>query len=92
MGLDSLIKEGKELLAQPERDLIREIQYLTDCLMDAEGKVSKLLAQPEQTEQEPVAWKDRTYGNLHHVDYGNSIPLYTAPPTRKPLEATQYWV
>ncbi len=30
-------------------------------------------------EQEPVAWKDRTYGNLHHVDYGNSIPLYTSP-------------
>ena len=39
----------------------------------------KWLAQPEHTEQKPVAWKDRTYGNLHHVDYGNSIPLYSAP-------------
>jgi hypothetical protein len=40
------------------------------------------LTQPEQV---PVAWKDRTYGNLHHVDYGNSIPLYTAPPKRESL-------
>ena len=34
-------------------------------------------------EQEPVAWKDRIYGNLHHQDFGNSIPLYTAPPRRE---------
>lgn len=26
--------------------------------------------------QEPVVWKDRTYGNLHHQDWGKSIPLY----------------
>lgn len=45
----------------------------------------QLLAQPEQTEQEPMAWKDKNYGNLHHVDYGNSIPLYTSPLKRKPL-------
>ena len=38
------------------------------------------LAEPEQ---EPVAWKDKTYGNLHHQDFGDSIPLYTAPPQRK---------
>lgn len=35
-------------------------------------------------QQEPVAWKDRTYGNLHHQDFGNSIPLYTSPPASKP--------
>lgn len=35
-------------------------------------------------QQEPVAWKDRTYGNLHHQDFGNSIPLYASPP----IEAT----
>jgi hypothetical protein len=35
--------------------------------------------------QEPVAWKDTTYGNLHHQDFGNSIPLYTSPPPRQPL-------
>ena len=39
----------------------------------------------EEPEQEPVAWKDKTYGNLHQVDYGNSIPLYLAPPKREPL-------
>ena len=38
----------------------------------------------QQPTQEPVAWKDRTYGNLHHQDFGNSIPLYTSPPARKP--------
>ena len=43
-----------------------------------------LLAQPEE---EPVAWKDRTYGNLHHVDWGgDSIPLYTSPPQREGLD------
>lgn len=47
-------------------------------------EIEAILAQPEQ-EQEPVAWMDRTYGNLHEVNYGDSIPLYTAPPTRKPL-------
>ena len=41
-----------------------------------------LAKQPAQ--QEPVAWKDRTYGNLHHQDFGNSIPLYASPP----IEAT----
>jgi hypothetical protein len=34
-------------------------------------------------EQEPVAWKDKTYGNLHHQDFGNSIPLFVAPPKRE---------
>lgn len=50
-----LMKETKELLAQPEH--IHDIRNMV----------------------EPVAWKDRYYGNLHHVDYGNSIPLYASP-------------
>ena len=25
---------------------------------------------------EPIAWKDKTYGNLHHQDWGKNIPLY----------------
>ena len=39
----------------------------------------------EQAEQEPVAWKDLTYGNLHHQDFGNSTPLYAAPVRTKDL-------
>jgi hypothetical protein len=47
----------------------------------------------EQAEQaQPVAWKDKTYGNLHHHDYGNSIPLYTVPPPRKPLTDEQMYL
>ena len=45
----------------------------------------QLMGEAEELLAQPVAWKDRTYGNLHHVDYGNSIPLYTAPPKREPL-------
>ena len=56
----------------------------------------ELLAQPEQEfrglrtngdsySQEPVAWKDNNYGNLHHQNWGDSIPLYASPPTHKPL-------
>ena len=41
-------------------------------------------------EQEPVAWKDKTYGNLHHQNFGNSIPLYTAPPS-KPEQGPVAW-
>lgn len=47
-------------------------------------EVDKILAQPEQIEQVPVAWKDRTYGNLHHIDWGDSMPLYTSVPKREP--------
>ena len=36
----------------------------------------------KQIEQEPVAWKDKTYGNLHNQNFGNLIPLYTAPPSK----------
>ena len=37
-------------------------------------------AQPAPV-QEPVAWKDKIYGNLHHQNFGDSIPLYDHPST-----------
>ena len=43
------------------------------------------MEQRTEPEQEPVAWKDTTYGNLHHQNFGGCIPLYTHPPQRKPL-------
>lgn len=42
------------------------------------------LAEPVQ---EPVAWKDTTYGNLHHQNFGGCIPLYTHP-VPQPVELT----
>ena len=34
---------------------------------------------------EPVAWKDRTYGNVHDSNYGYEswIPLYALPEVKK---------
>ena len=56
---------------------------------------SLLLAQPEQTEQEPVAWCQLVDGKVQDLLtsfemkdwlYDKSwIPLYTAPPKREPL-------
>ena len=59
-------------------------------------EVEKLLTQPEQTEQEAVAWKvvDKTTGdfmfsrvkpNARSYTYDEVIPLYTSPPKREPL-------
>lgn len=68
-----------------ERELLKRfmIELTTEeDVVSLFNDIKECLAQPEQ---EPVAWKDRTYGNLHHVDYGNSIPLYISPPKREPL-------
>ena len=46
-------------------------------------QLGNLYAAPQPVKQEPVAWKDLTYGNLHHQDFGNSIPLYAAPVSAK---------
>jgi hypothetical protein len=47
----------------------------------------------EMVEQKPIAWKDVTYGNLHHQNFGNSIPLYTHPqPEREPLSDSKLLV
>ena len=41
------------------------------------------LAQDEQgSSQEPVAWRDRTYGTLMHQEWLDADPLYTTPPQR----------
>jgi len=53
------------------------------------GKEPEIMCPDCEKKLEPVAWKDRTYGNLHHQDFGNSIPLYTTPPQRKPLTEEQ---
>lgn len=82
-----------------ERELLKEACDLLDDYWKG-GKTSnrnrklfyeikELLAQPEQTEQEAVAWLGRRYGNLLNVDHGYSIPLYTAPPKREPLSTKQ---
>ena len=64
-----------------ERELLQKVltklnSYYYEGNVTIKNEIIELLAQPEQ---EPVAWKDRHYGNLHHVDYGNSIPLYASP-------------
>lgn len=56
----------------------------TDCAETDEGAIALYERPQPAQQQEPVAWKDRTYGNLHHQDFGNSIPLYTSPQS-KPL-------
>ena len=72
-----IIKEAIELLAQPEQATLKlRESSATETFNNA---VSEALA------AKPVAWKGKTYGNLHHVDCGNSIPLYTSPPKREPL-------
>ena len=70
------LKLALEALEDSEDQLAKP--YSTD-VRRAITAIKEALAQPEQ---EPVAWKDKTYGNLHHQDFGNSIPLYTTPPQR----------
>ena len=53
------------------------------------GKEPEIMCPDCEKKLEPVAWKDRTYGNLHHQDFGNSIPLYTAPPKREWVGLTE---
>jgi hypothetical protein len=60
-------------------------------------EIRELLAQPEQTEQEPEAWivvnKETGYRTqvsdltpfLYNREIFEVIPLYTAPPKREPL-------
>ena len=79
-----------------ERELLKKIlatRWLDHALS---CEVEKLLAQPEQTEQEPVAWKvvDKTTGdfmfsrvkpNARSYTYDEVIPLYASPPKHEPL-------
>jgi hypothetical protein len=84
----------------------KERELLQRCLDEFEYKgvacnelcidINKLLAQPEQPEQEPVAWKviDKTNGEYmfsrikpmeRSYKYDVVIPLYTALPKREPF-------
>jgi hypothetical protein len=73
----SNLRDAAQQALKSLRGYRREIGSSQPC--DAERALEAALEQPEQ----PVAWKDRTYGNLHHQDFGNSIPLYTHPPRRE---------
>jgi hypothetical protein len=60
---------------------------------DLRKELEELLAQPEQTEQEPVAWMQDSI-ELYVLEEksairGYVIPLYTAPPKREPLTPQQ---
>ena len=60
------------------------IEWLDNLQLDYSGHSVRKACQEALAEtQEPVAWKDKIYGNLHHTDYGDSIPLYTTPPSRE---------
>jgi hypothetical protein len=94
-NINELYGEIKELLAQPEPDLEAlkkdwvNFGYTT-------GKREQLLVQPEQ---DPVAWmslekgdvnKSRSYFEfVEKYQDENIVPLYTSPPTRKPLSEKQ---
>jgi hypothetical protein len=97
-ALEALEKVTRELLAVREQLAERGgrpttnvfHQRLWDSSFDAYTNHAIPVAEALRTalaepEQEPVAWKDTTYGNLHHQNFGGCIPLYTHPPQRKPL-------
>ena len=65
--------------AEMALEALEDSMYPQKKQFDAIVGLKQALAQPEQ---EPVAWKDKTYGNLHNQNFGNSIPLYTAPPSK----------
>lgn len=82
-----------------ERELLEscldEFQYHEVPCPELVTKIEELLAQPEQTEQEPVAWiyerqtedfTERTLSVGFEKNFdGITIPLYASPPKRKPL-------
>ena len=73
-----------ELVRQDERQaLAQEQTKCPRCGKVNPAEIHTCSPQVAQGEQEPVAWKDKTYGNLHHQNFGNSIALYTAPPKRE---------
>jgi hypothetical protein len=80
-----------------ERDLLVREKVLLECVDTAPlqdqadliiREIEELLAQPEQTEQEPVAWMNDSGGCF--LSDGNKYSenwtaLYTAPPKRESL-------
>ena len=77
-----------------ERDLLKRVISGDDdgdffVSYDLYKEIYELLAQPEQTEQEPVAWMQDSI-ELYVLEEksairGYVIPLYTTPPRREPL-------
>lgn len=72
-----------------ERDLLARVltSELWSVQEELQAEIKKLLAQPEQTEQEPVAWMQDSI-ELYVLEEksairGYVIPLYTAPPKRE---------
>ncbi len=70
-------------------DALETSMYPQQKQLQAITAIKEALAQPEQ---EPVAWmNDSTPSGIfaRHIDgarnFGCTIPLYTAPPQRKPL-------
>ena len=55
-----------------------------EVILQAADELERL-AQPEQ---EPVAWRDRTYGTLMNQEWQDADPLYTHPPQRTWVELT----
>ena len=97
------MSEERELLAQIMRyfaagDIaVKEFEMSSD-IAETLHNAQELLAQPEQTEQTPVAWMydyiSPTSVKHTSVEFGkcpseewmtNIRPLYTSPPTRKAL-------
>jgi len=80
-----------------ERELLRRLAsgdnkgdfFISNELLK---EIQQLLAQHEQTEQEPVAWMCNLMGHVvickPNVNNGDT-PLYTAPPKREPLTPRQ---
>jgi hypothetical protein len=80
-----------------EREFLKKLRYASLLENDLRKELEELLAQPEKTEQEPVAWmwdemfcEDWTTvssvikpSKSKYVD--NVRPLYLAPPKREPL-------
>ena len=84
-----------------ERELLRRLAsgdnkgdfFISNELLK---EIQQLLAQPEQIEQEPVAWMyERQNGDFtertlsagfEKTFAGVTTPLYTAPPKREPIE------
>lgn len=82
MSLREAAQQALEALEQIRTPL--RINTALDAY-DVSRAIAALRTALAESEQEPVAWKDTTYGNLHHQNFGGCIPLYTHPPQRKPL-------
>lgn len=55
---------------------IKQIEELLHVVRNSYAGESVLNIIQSLKPQEPVAWKDRTYGNLHHQNWSKNIPLF----------------